>query len=98
MYSLFFRQYGRIMHKKTAKAAVLYVFHKVYLMRHAEKSLFSMQKHKKTDDFPRLSSVLLSIRFETPDHTSSVCVMAAFTFRSDQLSLKCNRLPPLFTL
>ena len=33
MYSLFFRQYGRIMHKKTAKAAVLYVFHKVYLYK-----------------------------------------------------------------
>ncbi|EQJ54349.1 hypothetical protein QSI_2947 [Clostridioides difficile P28] len=37
------------------------MFQNVYLMRHAEKSLFSMQKHKKTDDFPRLSSVLLSI-------------------------------------
>ena len=37
MYSLFFRQYGRIMHKKTAKAAVLYVFHKVYFDE--EKSL-----------------------------------------------------------
>ena len=40
MYSLFFRQYGRIMHKKTAKAAVLYVFHKVYFMKQMHKDIF----------------------------------------------------------